>query len=71
MPIYVYACLKCKRKTELFASIAEKAKGLDPKCPVCGNGKMVQVFGGFAIGSSRGSGGGGPVCPPSGGPGCC
>lgn len=70
MPIYEYLCPDCKEKVEIFASISEKEKGLKPVCPRCGNKKMIQVFGNFAIGSSGGSGGG-PVCPPTAGPGCC
>lgn len=70
MPIYEYACPSCKQKVEILTSVEEKAKGLKPNCAQCGSEKMIRVFGGFAIGSSRGSGGG-PACPPSAGSGCC
>jgi len=70
MPIYEYVCPGCKEKVEIFASISQKEKGLKPMCPKCGSEKMIQVFGGFSIGSSRGSSGG-SFCPPTAGPGCC
>lgn len=70
MPIYEFICPVCKEKIEIIASISEKEKGLKPQCPKCGNEKMIQVFSGFAVGSSRGSSGG-SFCPPSAGPGCC
>ena len=70
MPVYEYICSLCKEKVEITASVAEKAKGLKPICPKCGNKKMIQVFGSFSIGSSRGSSGG-SFCPPTAGSGCC
>ena len=52
MPVYEYICSLCKEKVEITASVAEKAKGLKPICPKCGNKKMIQVFGGFSFRSS-------------------
>jgi putative FmdB family regulatory protein len=70
MPIYEYVCPSCRENVEILASIAQKVKGLKPVCPKCGSEKLIQVFRSFAIGSSRGTGGG-PMCPPSAGSGCC
>lgn len=80
MPTYEYICTECEEKTEVRATISEKERGLKVTCPKCGNNKMVQVFGGFAIGggSKGGSNPGftsGPGfmsgCGPTDGPGCC
>lgn len=70
MPLYEYVCPLCKEKVEVLASVFQKEKGLKPACPKCGNEKMIRVFGGFSIGSSRGPSGG-SFCPPTAGPGCC
>jgi putative FmdB family regulatory protein len=71
MPTYEYACMECGEKTDVFASIAEKEKGLKVTCPGCGGNKMVQFFGRVNVmGSARGSGGA-PFCGPQSGPGCC
>ena len=70
MPTYEYICMDCREKTEFFASIAEKEKGLKLKCPKCGGKKLIQFFGQMNIGS-RGAMGGMPGCGPSSGPGCC
>jgi len=70
MPIYEFVCPACKARLEIMATVAEKEKGLKPVCPRCGYEKMIPVFGGFSIGSSRGSSGG-SFCPPTAGPGCC
>ncbi len=71
MPTYDYVCMDCKGKMEVFASIAEKEKGLNLKCPNCGGKKLVQFFGQMNIMGSRGSMGGFPGCGPQSGPGCC
>lgn len=73
MPTYEYICMDCREKTEVFASIAEKEKGLKLKCPMCGGKKLIQFFGQMNIGSRGvvGGMGGMPGCGPSSGPGCC
>lgn len=72
MPTYEYICLKCQEKTEVFASIAQKEKGLKVSCPKCGGEKMIQFFGSLnLVGSSKGAGGGATYCGPQSGPGCC
>ena len=71
MPTYEYICMDCRGKTEVFASISEKEKGLNLVCPKCGGKKMVQFFGQMNIMGSRGAMGGMPGCGPQSGPGCC
>ncbi len=70
MPTYEFICMGCREKMEVFASISQKEKGLDLKCPKCGGKKLVQFFGQVNIGS-RSMGGGFPGCGPQSGPGCC
>lgn len=71
MPVYEYICIRCGEKTEVWASIAAKEKGLKVTCPKCGSNKVAQVFGSFAALSSSGGKSGPPICGPSAGPGCC
>jgi putative FmdB family regulatory protein len=72
MPTYEYICMDCREKTEVFATISAKEKGLNLECPKCGGKKLVQFFGRVnVIGSAGGIGGGGPICGPQAGPGCC
>jgi putative FmdB family regulatory protein len=70
MPLYEYVCPVCKEKIEILTTVLQKEKGLKPVCPKCGSKKMIRVFGGFSIGSSRGASGG-SFCPPNGRAGCC
>ena len=69
MPVYEYVCPKCQRKFEVFASIAQKEKGLDPVCPKCGNAGAAQVFSRVGI-STGGKNRSSPCCSGS-APGCC
>ena len=72
MPTYEYICMGCKGKTEVFAPISQKEKGLNLKCPTCGGTKLVQIFGQVNVmGSRRDMGGFPPGCGPQSGPGCC
>lgn len=71
MPTYEYVCLECAKKTEVQASISEKEKGLNLKCPRCGSKKMVQLFGSFMLKSSSKGNSNPPICGPQAGPGCC
>ncbi len=71
MPTYEYICMNCHEKMEVFASVAEKEKGLKLQCPKCGGKKLVQFFGQLNIGGSSGVAGGFSGCGPAAGPGCC
>ena len=71
MPVYEYVCIGCGEKAEVWATIAEKEKGLKVTCPKCGSSKMAQVFGSFAVVGSSGGRSGPPICGPSAEPGCC
>jgi len=69
MPVYEYVCPKCLSEFEVFASIAQKEKGLDPVCPKCGQTGARRVFSSVSIptgGKNRSS----PCCRGS-APGCC
>ncbi len=73
---YEYRCKDCAQTFEVTATIAEKERGLHPRCPHCGSEKISQVF--TAVGVLLDSGGrppGGsvnaPACGPGFGAGCC
>ena len=72
MPRYEYHCKECGYYFDVWASVAEKEKGLEPVCEKCGSGKMEQVFGGISIQTGKAvvstSGNGGSCC---GGGDCC
>ena len=73
MPTYEFQCKACGRHFDVWATIAEKEKGLLLACETCGSKELEQVFTGisFVTASSSGSrafdGPGG--CNPSAG--CC
>ncbi len=70
--IYEYQCEKCGALTEVRASLAEKERGLQVKCPTCGSARVKQVF--TAINVIAGPGRGSsmpPGCGPGSGAGCC
>lgn len=74
MPTYEYVCSECKNKFDVYATLAEKEKGLKPECPNCHSKKTIQVFGSISvIGGSKGgfNPGSMPGCGPTAGPGCC
>jgi len=75
MPTYEYMCLECQSKFDVFATLAQKEKGLSPECPNCHSREVIQVFGSIAVigGSTRGGFDPGALsgCGPSAGPGCC
>ena len=53
--IYEYVCKICNQHFEVWATVAEKEKGLKAVCPACGSGDSRQAMGSFAIGGrSRG-----------------
>jgi len=45
MPTYEFGCLKCGERFEIFSSISQKEKGLQPQCPKCGSPQVAQIFG--------------------------
>ena len=70
--IYAYQCEKCGTGFTVRATVAEKSRGLDLRCPKCGEKDLTQDLRG--VGMAFGSGGpsGGPPwlgCGP--GAGCC
>lgn len=67
MPIYEYHCKECGNYFDVWATIAEKEKGLDIACEKCGSKELKQVFAGISIAT------GASVTrnPPSGGGGWC
>jgi len=73
--IYEYVCSDCQSKFDVYATLAEKEKGLKPECPNCHSQKTIQVFGSFATFSRDTEGGSGfssmPGCGPVCGPGTC
>ena len=74
MPNYEYVCSECQNKFDVYATMAEKEKGLKPECPNCHSKKTIQVFGSFNfLGGSKGgfNPGSMPGCGPTAGPGCC
>lgn len=77
MPTYEYICSECQNKFDVFATFAQKEKGLKPECPSCHSKKVIQVFGNFMVmGGSKSGGfnpGGGftPSCGPQARPRCC
>ena len=69
---YEYRCKDCARTFEVTATIAEKERGLHPKCPHCGSKATSQVFTSFGV--LPGSGGRAAARPGGGcapGSGCC
>ncbi len=69
---YEYRCRECDETFEVTATVAEKAAGLSPECPKCGSSNVSQVFSGFGVLSGAGGGlGGGGMCGPGMGAGCC
>ncbi|MCJ7645504.1 zinc ribbon domain-containing protein [bacterium] len=74
MPTYEYVCSECQNKFDVYATMAEKEKGLKPECPNCHSKKTIQVFGSVNfLGGSKGgfNSGSMPGCGPAAGPGCC
>jgi len=71
VPIYEYICTECQEKSEIFATLSEKEKGLKVLCPKCGSQKTVRVFGNFTVMGSKTDKNKPPQCGPQSGPGCC
>ena len=73
MPTYEYRCSECGHPFEVWATMANKEKGLDIACEKCGSKTLQQVFSGisFVTGASatRNTPFGGGGC--GSGSGCC
>jgi len=69
--IYAYQCEECGTEFTVRATLAEKERGLTPRCPLCGSRKAAQDF--ASVGVVRSGGGGAPArfCGPGSGAGCC
>ena len=57
--IYAYQCEKCSTGFTVRATLAEKERGLDPRCPKCGEKDVTQDLRGVGLGV--GGQRGGPV----------
>ena len=69
MPTYEFMCPKCCTRFDVFASMAEKERGIEPACPKCGATGARQVFSGVnVLGTRRGNA---PPCCPGLSTGCC
>lgn len=68
---YEFRCDRCGQRFEVRATVAEKTKGLDLKCPACGSSAATQVYTSIAVFSGGGASRGPTGC--GGGPqtGCC
>lgn len=72
--IYDYKCNKCGEVFEVWTTLAEKEKGLRPKCPKCSSEDTRQMMSTVGLGGSSKTGGGmnmPPMCGPAAGTGCC
>ena len=72
--IYDYKCNHCLETFEVWATLAEKEKGLQPKCPKCSSEDTHQVISAVNVGGNSKAGGSmsmPPMCGPAAGPGCC
>ena len=66
MPFYEFECMQCKGKFEVFATLAQKEKGLAPRCPNCGSEIVQRIFDSLALISRSGE-----ISAPSVGGSCC
>ncbi len=65
MPTYSYICDQCQNKFEVFASIKQKEKGLQPVCPHCGSIQTRQTYGVVTVlAGSHSHSSGGSCCAP-------
>ncbi len=67
--IYAYRCEDCGEQFTVRATLAEKERGLTPRCPACGSREVDQDF--ASVGIVRSGGGSVPFCGPGAGAGCC
>jgi putative FmdB family regulatory protein len=52
MPRYEFLCEKCKKPFELTMTISERERA-KPKCPTCGNTKVVPQLASFTTQTSK------------------
>jgi putative FmdB family regulatory protein len=73
--VYAYACDKCGTGFTVRATVAEKTRGLDLRCPKCGEKEVTQDLRGVGMAfGGQGTGGGlpwPPGCGSGAGAGCC
>lgn len=70
--IYAYRCEHCGKQFDVQATLAEKERGLHPRCPDCNSREVLQDFSGVGILTRSGGGGAAPpFCGPGSGAGCC
>ncbi len=70
--IYASVCDKCGTAFSVRATVAEKERGLDLKCPRCGEKEVTQDFRGVGMMFGAQASGGRPPWPGCGpGAGCC
>lgn len=69
--MYVYQCEACGEQFTVRATLAEKERGLYPRCPLCGSQEVTQDFASVGVVRSGGGGGRVPFCGPGSGAGCC
>jgi len=69
MPTYEFICPTCWTRFDVFASMADQERGIDPPCPKCGATGARQIFSSVGI-STGGKNRSSPCCPGS-APGCC
>ena len=72
--IYEYECNNCGETFDVWATLAEKEKGIKPVCQKCNSDDTYQLLGSVNVGIGSKSGGRGgmlPRCGPLSGVGCC
>lgn len=69
---YEYRCNACGNTYEVRATVAEKSRGLQLRCPACGAVVATQVYTSLNVLTRSGGGGVPPACcGPGPGGGCC
>lgn len=72
MPVYEFVCEDCGNVMEVWATLEELDRGLEPECERCGSRRLTRKLSASSLGSSlpsRPARQGG--CDPGGGGGCC
>ena len=54
--VYEYRCPRCDRPFEVYASLAEKERGLSPRCPQRGSEEVHRVFSPVMVLGARSNG---------------
>lgn len=68
---YDYRCEDCGAIQEVWATLAEKERGLQLKCSKCGGTRLAQVFTAVNVITRSSGGSQPPQCGPASGAGCC